>query len=130
MRILAALIVASALPAASAPTGSTHSPEAQAKLDKLLAGRVAGETLHCVPVEKTNNPIAIDDSTMLFRDGPRIWRTELSGSDNCGKISKMSQVVTESTVHRLCAGDKLVFFDNGVPGGACYLGEFTPYTKP
>jgi hypothetical protein len=128
MRILAAFIVAAALPAASTPT--THSPEAQAKLDKLLAGRVPGQTLHCVPVEKTNNPIAIDDSTMLFRDGPRIWRTELQGSYNCGKLSKMSEVVTESTVHRLCAGDKLVFFDNGEPGGACYLGEFTPYTKP
>lgn len=124
------VVIAAVLSSASAPSDTAHSPEAQAKLDKLLAGRVAGQTLQCVPVEKTSNPIAIDDSTMLFRDGPRIWRTELQGSDNCGKISKMSQVVTESTVHRLCAGDKLVFFDNGVPGGACYLGQFTPYTKP
>jgi hypothetical protein len=130
MRIFIAVAVAAALTGASTPTGSPHSPEAQAKLDKLLAGRVAGETLHCVPVETTDNPIPIDDSTMLFRDGPRIWRTELQGSYNCGKISKMSQVVTESTVHRLCAGDKLVFFDNDALSGACYLGEFTPYRKP
>lgn len=129
MRVLVALAVATFLSGASAPD-QQHSPEAQAKLDKALEGRVAGETQHCVPVSVTDNPIAIDDSTMLFRDGPRVWRTELQGSDNCGKISKMSQVVTESTVHRLCAGDKLVFFDNGIPGGACYLGEFTPYRKP
>ena len=130
MRVVLALAVAAVVSGATAQSSLQHSPEAQAKLDKMLDGRVAGETQQCVPVSVTDNPIAIDDSTMLFRDGPRLWRTDLRGSDNCGKISKMSQVVTESTAHRLCAGDKLVFFDNGIPGGACYLGEFTPYRRP
>lgn len=127
MRVFVACVVALGLAGASSPT---HSPEAQAKLDKLLDGRVPGETRHCLAVEKTNSPIGIDDSTLLFRDGPRFWRTEISGSFNCGAIDKQSTIVTESGAHRLCAGDKLVFYQNGNPGGACYLGEFTPYEKP
>ena len=127
MKLLAASFIALALAGASSPQ---HSPGAQEKLDKELEGRIAGETRHCIPVEKTRHPIGIDDTTMLFRDGPRIWETRLSGSFQCGQISSQSDVATESGANRICAGDKLVFFDNGNPGGACYLGEFTPYTKP
>lgn len=127
MKLVAAALVALVLAAASSPQ---HSPEAQAKLDKELAGRVAGETKHCIPVEKTNHPIGIDDSVLLFRDGPRVWQTNLTGSFQCGLISKTSTVATESGGQRLCAGDKLIFFENGNPMGACYLGEFTPYAKP
>lgn len=127
MKAFAASVLALLL---AGPSSPQHSPEAQAKLDKELAGRVAGETKHCIPVERTGHPIGIDDTVMLFRDGPRIWETQLSGSFQCGQISSQSDVATESGGKRLCAGDKLVFYDNGNPGGACYLGEFTPYTKP
>jgi hypothetical protein len=127
---LVAFAGAIALIGAATPTSSQHSPQAQAELDKMLAGRVAGETKHCLAVDKTNHPVGIDDTTLLFVDGPRVWRTEISGSFNCGQIDKQSTIVTESGANRLCAGDKLVFFENGNPGGACYLGEFTPYQKP
>jgi hypothetical protein len=129
MRALVAFAVAIGLGAASAPAGPPHSPEAQAKLDKLLNGRVPGETKHCLAVDKTEHPIGIDDTTLLFRDGPRLWRTELSGSMQCGDIDQQSTIFTESSLRRLCAGDKLVF-QSGNLTGACYLGEFTPYTKP
>jgi hypothetical protein len=131
MRLALALACAFTVAAASTSAGPAHSPEAQAKLDSLLSGRVAGETRRCLAVDKTNHPIGIDDSTLLFRDGPRIWRTEISGSFNCGAIDTQSVIATESGADRLCAGDKLVFYDNnGNPGGACYLGEFTLYEKP
>lgn len=126
MKVLAASVIALALAPASSPQ---HSPEAQAKLDKELAGRVPGETKHCIPVEKTDHPIGIDDATILFRDGPRVWRSELSGSAQCGLIDRQSTIFTESGAKRLCAGDKLVFQTGGL-SGACYLGEFTPYAKP
>jgi hypothetical protein len=130
MKVALAFACVVVLAADGASAGPVHSPEAQAKLDSLLNGRVAGETRRCIAVDKTNHPIGIDDATLLFRDGPRIWRTEISGSFNCGAIDKQSTIVTESGASRLCAGDKLVFFENGNPGGACYLGEFTPFQKP
>lgn len=128
MRVVAASVIGLVLAAASTPV-SQHSPEAQAKLDKLLEGRVPGKTKTCLPVNQTNHPIAIDDLTMLFLDGRRLWRTELRGSMNCGRIDPQSTIVTESG-WRVCAGDKLVFLHEGEAEGACYLGEFTPYAKP
>ena len=129
MRAALALLVGMGLAGASAPAGPQHSPEALAKLDKYLGGRVPGETRTCLLVGQTNHPIAIDDSTMLFVDGRKIWRSELRGSMNCASIDPQSTIVTESG-WRVCAGDKLVFFQEGGAEGACYLGEFTPYTKP
>ncbi len=124
------LLALSSIIVGAAPPEPHRNPEAQAKLDKYLAGRVEGETRNCLQARHTADPIGIDDSILLFRDGPRIWRTQLSGSFNCGKIDKMSQVVTESSVRMICSGDKLIFFQNGAPGGACYLGKFTLYEKP
>jgi len=77
--------------------------QAQAKFDKLLAGRVAGETKVCLNISAINNPIAIDDRTMLLRDG-----------------------------HPALPGDKVQIVDmkGGCGVGACTPGDFTPYAKP
>jgi len=104
--------------------------EAQAKLDKWLGGRVAFETKTCVPVHATANPIGIDDNTMLFRDGPRIWRNDLRRTHDCGKLDKQSVVVTASTVGRMCDGDDIGIYHNGQMVGACTLGSFVLYKKP
>jgi hypothetical protein len=129
MRIIVAVAIALGLTAAAPPADTQHSPEAQAKLDKLLAGRVPGETRRCVATSVITSAIGIDDRTMLFRDGPRIWRTELQGSMECGKIGKQSFIHTESAANRMCSGEHLEFSDGGVLG-SCVFGEFTPYTKP
>ena len=84
------------------PVGPARSPEAQAKLDKWLTGRVAGERRSCLQVDKTGNPIAIDDNTLLFRDGPRIWRNDVKRSFECGTLNRQSTVVSESAADRLC----------------------------
>lgn len=129
MKVLAAFGVAMILAGASTPAGSPHSAEAQAKLDSLLAGRVAGEAHKCVRADVVTNAIGIDDTTLLFRDGPRIWRTELRASLQCGEIGKRSFIRTESAVNRVCSGQNLEFSDGGIRG-ACVLGDFVPYTKP
>ena len=86
MKVAIASVVALLLAGASTPSGPSHSPEAQAKLDKLLAGRVAGEEKACVPVDRTKNAIAIDESTIVFRDGPRVWLNNLKASNGCSMI--------------------------------------------
>jgi hypothetical protein len=128
MRTIAVVLAASFLLGARAPDTIARTPEAEAKLDKLLAGRVAGEPRKCLPVYHTNDPIGIDDNTLLFRDGPRIWRTELSASLECGKIGKQSFLITESVANRICSGDQIDFSDGGIRG-ACVIGDFVPYDK-
>ncbi len=97
-------------------------------MDKWLEGRVAGETRNCVVSSVVTNAIGIDDRTMLFRDGPRIWRTELRASLQCGNLGKQAFIHTESAANRICNGQQLEFSDGGIDG-ACVLGDFTPYTK-
>ena len=129
MRKLVLLAVATALTGSSSPPPA-RTPEAQAKLDTFLAGRVAGERKTCLEVRRTNSPVGIDDYTLLFRDGPRIWRNDIQAGFQCGKLDRQSEVVTESVANRLCSGDKLVILNNGTAIGACELGDFVPYTKP
>jgi hypothetical protein len=113
---------------AADPGEQLRSPEAQAKMDKWLEGRVAGDTRKCVAASVVTNAIGIDDRTMLFRDGPRIWRNELRSSLECGKLGKQAFIHTESQANRICNGQQLEFSDGGI-SGACELGDFTPYTK-
>ena len=128
MRTLVAALAASLLIGASSPTPPARTVEAQAKLDKLLGGRVAGEKRRCVPANVVTSPIGIDDTTLLFRDGPRIWRTDLSESLQCGDIGPQAFVMTDSAAKRICSGQQLDFEDGGIRG-ACVLGDFVPYTK-
>jgi len=128
---LGALILLSANDAAA----PVRTAEAQAKLDKVLEGRVAGETRTCLPTAKTNSPIGIDDHTVLFRDGPRIWRNELRRGTDCGKLDKFHALVSSAnqTAGRVCTGTVVGIVDLHDPTvavGACELGDFTVYQKP
>jgi hypothetical protein len=127
LRLLVASVALMLIGAADS-TEAPRTAEAQAKMDKWLGGRVAGEVRKCVPTEVVTNAIGIDDRTMLFRDGPRIWRSELRASLECGKLGKQATIHTESSVKRICSGQQLEFYDGGITG-ACVLGDFTPYTK-
>ena len=120
----AALMLIGAAQSAEPP----RTPDAQAKLDKWLTGRVPGESRKCLTANVLTNAIGIDDRTMLFRDGPRIWRTELRASLRCGELGRQALIHTESAANRICDGQQLEFSDGGI-NGACVLGDFTPWTK-
>jgi len=127
----ALIFVGAAQPAREPP----HTPAAQAVLDKWRGGRVAGETRTCLPMNKTNNPIAVDNFTMLFRDGPRIWRNNLRRGSECEKVGKPYALVSSAaqTAGRLCTGAVVGIVDMHDPTvaiGACELGDFTVYEKP
>jgi hypothetical protein len=134
-KIVAACGVALTLAAASTPAGPPHSPEAQAKLDKLLNGRVAGEQRACIPVDSTKSAIAIDESTIVFRDGPRIWLNNLRAGNGCSMIGHPYAMETESHVRQVCSGTTINVLDlseagGGAAVGACVLGDFVLYSKP
>jgi hypothetical protein len=131
MRLLLAAFAGLILVAASEPAGLPRTAEAQARLDKWLGGRVPGEAQICLQSNKTNSPVGIDDRTLLFRDGPRIWRSELKGGNNCGDFGPRRALMAENHTMRLCSGDTVYIIDmnDGSGVGACMLGDFVPYTK-
>jgi hypothetical protein len=132
VRELMLLVIATALIGAGTPTAPARTSEAQAKLDKHLGGRVAGQPEDCLRSDRTNSPIGIDDHTILFRDGPRIWRNDLRGGYECGNLSGRKALVTQGFGRRVCSGEtvSVVNLYDGSLAGACVLGPFVPYAKP
>lgn len=129
MRRLLMVCIGLMLAGAADPTEPPRSPEAQAKLDKWLNGRVAGEPRKCLQVRHITHPVSIDEYTLVFRDGPHVWLNHVRASFECGALSRQSAVSFESRLGSVCSGDTMLFSNNG-DRGACALGEFVPYDKP
>jgi hypothetical protein len=131
MRQLVIVVAGAMLIGAQAPNEPARSPQAQALLDQFLADRVPGESKRCLGADKTNSPIGIDDRTLLFRDGPRIWRNELQGGSGCWNLAGNKALTSFERPVQVCKGDRMYVMDlrDGMQVGGCILGEFTLYTK-
>ena len=105
-----------------------RTPYAQAKLDQLLAGKVAGPPMTCLQPYQARETITIDDNTILFRRGNTVYRNELNGGCN-GLGSGFYALVTRSSGAGLCRGEIATVQDvrSGVTVGSCTLGDFVPY---
>lgn len=134
MKAIVAVGLAVIFTGASTPQAPPHDVKAQAQLDKILDGRVAGEPKHCISVDATNGAIAIDKYTLIFRDGPRVWLNNLTANNGCEMIGRPYAMETESNVRQVCGGTTVNVLDmsesgGGMPVGACVLGDFVPYAK-
>ncbi len=132
MRLLilatAALGLAACATAMSQP--AQRSERAQAQYDQLLAGKTAGKPANCLPLQRSNDMVVIDDDTILYRDGRTTYVNRPLGS--CNLLSRGSYaLVTRSQGSQLCRGDIGMVTDlsNGITVGSCALGDFVPY-KP
>ena len=105
--------------------------EAEAHLSKLLAGKVAGPALGCIPFYNGNDMIIVDDSTVLFKKGSTLYRNDFNGGscDNIG--SGFYTLVTERHGSGMCNGDiaRVMDVKSGTQIGSCVWGDFTPYKK-
>jgi hypothetical protein len=135
MRGLSIALIASALAACTtAPEPMmTRSAEAEAHLDKLLAGKTAGVPVNCLSTFRSGNMVVIDDNTVVFRDSPRrVYRNDFRGG-SCNRLGTGSYaLVTKSSSTSLCSGDiaQVVDVTSGFTVGSCVLGDFVPYATP
>lgn len=133
MRGISLLLVGATLGSCSTGPQPGPSAQAQAHLQKLIAGKVAGKPASCLPPYRSNDMVVIDDQTVAFREGGnRVWVTNLvSGCSNLG--SGHYALVTRSFGGMgLCRGDiaQVADLTNGITVGSCVFGDFVPYTKP
>ena len=100
----------------------------QRSYDKLLAGKVPGKAESCLPLQRSNDMVVVDDDTILYRDGRTTYVNKpLGGCNNLGNGSYA--LVTHSQGSQLCRGDIAQVRDltAGITVGSCALGDFVPY---
>ena len=133
MRSMSLLILTAALGACSTtPQQMGRSAEADAHLQKLIAGKVPGESRSCLPHYRANNMVVIDDNTVVFEDGRTVYRNDFQGTQ-CSRLgSGFYTLVTRTSGSGLCRGDiaQVVDMTSGMTVGSCVLGDFVPYTAP
>jgi hypothetical protein len=105
--------------------------QAQTKYQQLLAGKVAGAPISCLPSRRANDMVVIDDDTIAFKDGARVYINHPEGG-----CSQLSQGHTALVTHEYaqpgpCRGDVAQVVDtlSHISVGSCTLGEFTPYVS-
>ena len=131
MRAIPLLLTAAAMAGcATAPQSAQRSAEAQAELQQLLAGRVAGPAMTCLPSYRSGQMVVIDDNTLAFRDGSRVYVNNLRGACS-GLGSGFYTLVTRSFGGGLCRGDIADVADpsTGMVYGSCVIGDFVPYAR-
>ena len=131
MRALPLIPVAAALAGCiTQPPPTSRTAASQAELDRLVAGRVAGQALSCLPGYRANDMIRIDEGTIAFRDGATVYVNRLHGDCN-GLNSGFYTMVTRSHGSGLCRGDiaHVTDISTGMIVGSCSIGEFIPYRR-
>lgn len=139
-RLLASITLAVAAATLGSCAGNTNSaspreltPDQLAVLDRNLGGKVAGEPVRCLPAGASNlQTVRVSDDILLYRQSGRVvYRNDLR--NGCPGLSRDTDIMVFRNIGgSTCAGDIFTLVDrvSGIQGGACVLGEFTPYRSP
>ena len=133
MRGLSLLLLAPALAACTtAAPPQPRSAEAEAELQRLVAGKVAGPAVSCLPRYRADRMVVIDDNTIAFRDGSRVYVNQMRGG-GCDRLASGFYTLVTRTVGGtgLCRGEiaQVADLTTGMTVGSCALGDFIPYTR-
>lgn len=131
MRALPQVVLALALAGCATQPPAPRTAQAQVEFDKLVEGKTAGAPITCLPHYQADDMIRIDDSTIAFKRGSRVYVNHLNGE--CSNLkNNFYALVTKGNGMGLCRGDIAEVRDvqTGTLVGACGLGDFIPYSKP
>jgi hypothetical protein len=99
------------------------------RVEKALAGRVAGEPRACIPFREVENTRVLGDDLILYEGrGGKAWLNQTNGS--CGLKPHLA-TRRIGFGNSICAGEIINVVDprTNMPRGSCGLGDFTPYTR-
>jgi hypothetical protein len=95
-----------------------------------LAGRSVGAPQRCVLIQPAESLRTSDNDrhTLLYGSGRTMWANHLDRS--CG-FGRDDVLITEPVGSYYCRGDLVRSIDrfSHIPGPACVLGDFVPYTR-
>jgi hypothetical protein len=133
MRGLSLLLLGATLAGCAATAEQpTRSASKQEEYQRLIAGKVAGPPVSCLPEYRANDMIVIDESTVVFKQGGnRLYVAHMPGGcSNLGR-APYTMVTRQVGSQGLCRGDIAQIVDpvNRITVGSCVFGDFTPYRR-
>ncbi len=96
-----------------------------------IAGRVAGPPQRCIPTQQTEGlRRRKSHDAWSPATGKTVWVNRVQ--HQCSGFSQWDVLVMEPIGSQYCRGDLVRSVDpvSRIPGAACQLGDFVPYTKP
>jgi hypothetical protein len=123
------LVIAAGLALACATAhAETRIEKNQAKLAKMLEGRVAGEPQTCIPGFAANRLEVIDGVALVYSFGDTLY---VAKPTQPGQLVRDDILVVERFGGQLCHNDVIRTVDRygGFMTGVLFLGKFVPYKK-
>lgn len=117
--------------ATAVATAPDFTPKQEAALAQALKGKVAGEPINCIDVDRARNSTAISDRILLYRESGRlVYRVETRG--RCPGLERDDIIVSDIFGGRQCTGDLIRTVDrvSGFTSGSCIIDTITPYRAP
>ena len=126
-----ALILAGAalaLSGASAVSAKSLAEKNEARLARMLEGRVAGEPVTCINAFRSNDIHVLEKVGIVYDAGNTIYVARLADPD---MIDAWDVPVIERFGGQLCTTDIIRTVDrsSGFMTGPVFLDDFVPYTK-
>ena len=103
--------------------------EGEAKLAKMLDGRVAGEAQSCIRVTPNYDLTVIDGTALVYKSGRTLY---VNVPRNARSLDDRDTLVRRTSFgSRICSSDIITTVDQNVGHytGNINLGEFIPYRK-
>ena len=127
--LIATIAAAAALAALPTMSAAREKLEPEAKLAKLLEGRVAGEPRDCISLSQTRSSQIIDGTAIVYRVGSTLWVNR--PENGASSLDDDDILVTRLTGNQLCSIDTIELRDRTSKfySGFVSLGQFVPYRK-
>ncbi|ALH82794.1 hypothetical protein [Sphingopyxis macrogoltabida] len=123
------ILAAAAIAAAPGVAAAKDKLAPEAKLEKLLDGRIAGAPQDCIPLSSVSSSQIIDKTAIVYRVGSTLWVNRPKGGAQT--LNDDDILVTKLTGSQLCSIDTVELRDrtSHMYSGFVSLGEFVPYRR-
>ena len=102
----------------------------EAKLAKMLEGRVAGEPESCITTIGSRSMQRIDDTALVYKSGKTIWVNDTKTPESIDDGDYL--VIRKFSGSQLCRTDQVTTRDraSNMFSGVIFLDDFIPYRLP
>ena len=121
--ILAASLCIGAATASAAPV------DREAQLDRALEGRVAGEPVDCINLQRVRSTRIIPDTAIIYEVGNVLYVNRPRAGAR--SLDETDTLVSRPFNNRLCSVDTIQLYDTAarMTHGVVFLDDFVPYRR-